>query len=131
MVISFTYIAIIIYACIIIGNLQKADVYKRQAVSGAARRDLLEKRISDELEHIIESRQIYRYTSGDSRITVADGNERYFVSIAAPILSEGDISGCVLFFSGEEEVSMGETEYKPVSYTHLFFPVIPSGLKWN
>lgn len=82
------------------------------AVSGAARRDLLEKRISDELEHIIESRQIYRYTSGDSRITVADGNERYFVSIAAPILSEGDISGCVLFFSGEEEVSMGETEYK-------------------
>ena len=82
------------------------------AVSGAARRDLLEKRISDELERIIESRQIYRYTSGDSRIAVADGNERYFVSIAAPILSEGDISGCVLFFSGEEEVPMGETEYK-------------------
>ena len=45
------------------------------AVSGAARRNLLEKRISDELERIVESRQIYRRAEGDSRIPVADGNE--------------------------------------------------------
>lgn len=82
------------------------------AVSGAARRNLLEKRISDELERIVESRQIYRRAEGDSRIPVVDGNEHCFVAMAAPILAEGDISGCVLFFTGEEDTPMGETEYK-------------------
>ena len=39
-------------------------------------------------------------------------NNRYFISCAAPILSEGDVLGSVVFAGNEEELSTGETEYK-------------------
>ena len=84
------------------------------ATSGAARRDLLEKRISDELENIIESRKLYRRGENDSKIYAVDGMDNYFVALASPILSEGDVSGCVLFLSNDDETVMGEAENKVV-----------------
>ncbi len=68
------------------------------AVSGASKRDFLEKRISPSLERIMESRGSVKYDGGEP-IHVLDGNERYYVSVAAPIISEGDILGCVAFVS--------------------------------
>lgn len=66
------------------------------AVSGAPKRDFLEKRVSPSLERIMESRGSVRYDGGEP-IYVLDGDERYHVSVAAPIISEGDILGCVIF----------------------------------
>ncbi|MCI6184204.1 MAG: stage V sporulation protein T [Clostridiales bacterium] len=66
------------------------------AVSGASKRDFLEKRVSPSLERIMESRGSVRYDGGEP-IYVLDGDERYHVSVAAPIISEGDILGCVIF----------------------------------
>ena len=68
------------------------------AVSGASKRDFLEKRVSPSLERIMESRGSVRYDGGEP-IHVLDGDERYHVSVAAPIISEGDILGCVIFVS--------------------------------
>lgn len=82
------------------------------AVTGAVRRELMDKRIGEDLEHIIESRQMYSHKDGQSRICVTDNCDHAFVSIAAPIISEGDISGCVLFVSSEGDNPMGDTEYK-------------------
>ncbi len=84
------------------------------ATSGIARRDLVEKRISDELEHILESRQLYRRGENDSKIPATDDNGNYFVELASPILSEGDVSGCVLFLSNNDETTMGDAENKLV-----------------
>lgn len=83
------------------------------AVSGGAKRDLIERRVSAELEELMESRRIYQRAS-DAKVCVADGNDKYFVTVAAPILSEGDISGCVLFFTDQQSVQTGDTEYKVV-----------------
>ena len=82
------------------------------AVSGAAKRELMDKRLSENLEHVMESRQMYQYKQGDTQIAVCDGQDRHFVGVAAPIIAEGDVSGCVLFVVGEGSPSLGDTEYK-------------------
>ena len=66
------------------------------AISGGAKRELMDKRISAGLEHIMEGRSSYRFNGG-SCIPVSDGEEKFCVSVAAPVVSEGDVMGCVLF----------------------------------
>ena len=82
------------------------------SVAGIPKRDLLEKRLTQELEHIMESRQIYRQRTGEHAIHITEDAEKYTALVAAPIISEGDVSGCVLFLSGEGSESAGETEFK-------------------
>ena len=66
------------------------------AISGGAKRELMDKRISAGLERIMEGRSSYRFNGG-SCIPVSDGEEKFCVSVAAPVVSEGDVMGCVLF----------------------------------
>ena len=66
------------------------------AISGGAKRELMDKRISAGLERIMEGRSSYRLNGG-SCIPVSDGEEKFCVSVAAPVVSEGDVMGCVLF----------------------------------
>ena len=82
------------------------------AAAGNARRDLIGKRISPQLEQIMEDRGIYRVAEQERRIRVTDSDNRYCASIAAPIISEGDALGLVLFVCGESDSPLGETEYK-------------------
>ena len=82
------------------------------AVSGTARRELMDKRISEELERIIESRQIYFCKDKECKLCISDDVQTQHISIAAPIISEGDVSGCVIFAVGDGEESMGDTEDK-------------------
>ncbi len=82
------------------------------AVAGAARRDLSDKRVSGQLESIMEGRQIYQYRAGDPPIPICEDSDKYFLSAAAPILSEGDVLGCVHFAGAEGQMTTGEVEYK-------------------
>ena len=82
------------------------------SVAGCARRELADKRISPELEGIMEGRQIYQYTGEGEPQPVCEESNKYFISIAAPILSEGDVLGCVLFVTTEAEKRTGEIEFK-------------------
>ncbi len=82
------------------------------AVSGVPRRELMEKSISPELERLMEGRQIYQYKEGESPIALCADGDRYFLSTAAPILSEGDVLGCVLFAGRPDDLSSGEVDYK-------------------
>ena len=82
------------------------------SVSGAPRRELGEKRISSELSEVMDARQIYTKQSGDKDLPVVEGSSVYSVSIAVPILSEGDVMGCVMFLDGEDTKPTGEVENK-------------------
>jgi len=84
------------------------------AVSGAPRKDLMEKRVSAELEQVMENRGPYRPERGVCMMPVAEGEEKHFVSAAAPILSEGDVLGCVLFLSAKNAPCGGDVENKLV-----------------
>lgn len=82
------------------------------AAAGAGRRELTDKQISAALEQIMEGRQIYQHKEGSSPVPVCEGNDAYLVSCAAPILSEGDVLGCVLFVGTEGNLQGSETQYK-------------------
>lgn len=84
------------------------------AVAGTARRELADKRISSELEQIMEGRQIYQFRAGDTPIPVCEDSDKYLISCAAPILSEGDVLGCVLFAGCDADMKSTETDYKLV-----------------
>lgn len=82
------------------------------AVAGAPKRELLDKRNTVDLEGIMEQRKIYRYIGGEHKIRPVEGAERYHIGVAAPILSEGDVMGCVLLLLEENDAAMGEAEQK-------------------
>ena len=82
------------------------------AAAGSARRDLIGKRISTELEQIMESRKIYQYTGEGQPLQVTEGIDSLLTTVAAPILAEGDLLGLVLFISSDPAAVTGETEYK-------------------
>ena len=88
------------------------------AVSGASKRELLEKRVSPALERIMESRSSIRY-EGAEPIHVLDGDERYYVSAVSPIISEGDILGCVMFVS-QNAAAGSDIEFKLVQTVASF-----------
>lgn len=82
------------------------------AVAGVPRRELMDKAISRELEQLMEGRQIYQYKAGETPIPLCEGEERFFLSTAAPILSEGDVLGCVVFAGQENDLEGTEVDYK-------------------
>ena len=67
------------------------------AVAGGGKRELLGKRISPQLEQIMEDRRIYQHTGDERRIFVTETGDKYCTAVAAPIISEGDVLGLVLF----------------------------------
>ena len=82
------------------------------ALSGAPRRELLDKRNSPDLEQLMEQRKPYRYTEGGPRLKVSEASDKYFLAVAAPILSEGDLMGCVLLISEEQDAPFTEGDQK-------------------
>ena len=82
------------------------------SVAGGGRRELTDKTVSPALGQIMEGRQIYQHTGEGPLLPVTDYTDQYVVTTAAPILSEGDVLGCVLFLSERDKVSVGESEYK-------------------
>jgi len=83
------------------------------AVSGAPRKELLDKQVSEQVERMMEGRQIFQRTDGEP-VTLCADTDKYFVLTAAPILSEGDVLGSVLLASGQPDTAVGEVEYKLV-----------------
>lgn len=84
------------------------------AVSGTPRREVGDHRISPELERLMEERQIYQRGERDPFLPVCEDTSKYTLEVAAPILAEGDVLGCVVFASTGGESATGDTEYKLV-----------------
>ena len=82
------------------------------ALAGAPKRELMDKPNSQELDRIMEQRKIYRYTQGDSLIRATEGSDRYHLGVAAPILSQGDLMGCVMLLMGDDRTPMQESDQK-------------------
>jgi AbrB family transcriptional regulator (stage V sporulation protein T) len=83
------------------------------AVSGSGKRELMDKPISRELEQVMEGRRIFKQERSGATVKVAEGIGKFNALIAAPILAEGDVLGCVVFIGGEDNAApCGEVEYK-------------------
>lgn len=78
------------------------------AAAGSAKKDILEKSVSPELEQMMEQRVICeRGTDSLGEIPLA-GRDGYSVVTAAPVITEGDVSGCVAFVSDKEDAVSSE-----------------------
>ena len=82
------------------------------ALSGAPKRELMDKPNSPELERLMEQRRNYRYTPGDTLIRASESSDKYHLGVAAPILSQGDLMGAVLLLLGEDRTPFQESDQK-------------------
>lgn len=86
------------------------------AVSGAAKKEFLEKSVSSDVERIIEEKNTLVVKAPEEKtITILadeNGEKRYSSQVVSPIISEGDPIGAVMFLSTDPNVRMGEVEAK-------------------
>lgn len=90
------------------------------AVAGGGKKELLDKPISQQLSDIMDNRAAYRHSSGGSSTPVSDLDDKYCLSVAAPVISEGDIMGCVMFVSPKGSAPCTEVEYKLAQTVAIF-----------
>ena len=82
------------------------------SVAGGGKRELTGKRISAELEQVMESRRIYQFSGEGQAVPVSESTDKLVATVAAPILAEGDLLGLVLFVSPAPGAVTGDAEYK-------------------
>ena len=75
------------------------------ACAGLSRKDYTDKSLSEELEQIIESRSLYVHRVGSDPVPVLAEGGTHYVRCAMPIISEGDIAGCVASVSENPETA--------------------------
>ena len=86
--------------------------------AGVSKKEFLDKRISEELEGIMEERQIF-VNDGSRELNPVEGVS-YGASIAAPIISSGDVLGAVVFLRNEgTKISAVETKLAQVAASFL------------
>ena len=94
------------------------------AVSGGSKKDFLEQDVSQELEKLMEDKEIY--TSKENSdiampITKNDTNEKKNKSqIVYPIISNGDTIGTVILMSKDSNTKMNEVEKKVAQSSATF-----------
>ena len=84
------------------------------AIHGAPKRDLMDKPNSQELEKLMEQRKNYRFQPGDAPIRATESSDKYHLGVAAPILSHGDLMGCVMLLMADDTTPLPEGEQKLV-----------------
>ena len=85
------------------------------AQAGGMKRELVDKPNSPELEQLMEDRKLYRYNPGSIKLKPTDHSERYHLGVAAPILSQGDILGCVMMLLEEGSEALSESDQRLAS----------------
>lgn len=87
------------------------------AASGAAKKDIIERLISSDMEEVMQQRRMFTSNKDDSLFLTKD--EHYPVAMATPIIAEGDVSGCVAFLEDASHKA-GEVESKLLQSAALF-----------
>ncbi len=80
------------------------------AVSGIPKKELMEKRVSREIENIMHERTPFQ-SKNDNKPAIVEGTDKYSAGVVVPIVSEGDIIGSVIFVLNEGE-NVSEVESK-------------------
>ena len=82
------------------------------AAAGGAKKDILEKSISADLEQMMEQRVTYERGVGETQEIEISERDVYNVIVAVPIITDGDVSGCVAFVSEDENAAAAEVTVK-------------------
>lgn len=82
------------------------------SVSGTSKKELNERRISKELEELMEDRSNYIRNQNDRKPFLPFLDSEVEACLAFPIIGSGDISGAVVFLNDEKRKYPTETEIK-------------------
>lgn len=85
------------------------------AVSGGSKKEYLEKDVSDELEQLMEDKEVYISRENSDKampITKNNNNESSNAQVVYPIISNGDTIGTVILLSKEANTKMNDVEKK-------------------
>ena len=86
------------------------------AVSGGSKKEYLEQSVSDELEQLMEDKEVYvsKDNSDIAMPIIKNGknNKKDNAQIVYPIISNGDTIGTVILLSKESNIKMNEVEKK-------------------
>lgn len=84
------------------------------AVTGGSKKEYMGKRISKELEEIIENKKNVTLEGKEKTFIVMQDQEQspYTAQVIAPIVFQGDAIGSVILLSQDSQVQMGDTEIK-------------------
>ena len=81
------------------------------AVSGVSKKEYLERRISDQLESLMEGRRTYCADRSAAALLPIEGSPRS-ATVAVPIISSGDITGCLIMLRSEGTVLPSDGDLK-------------------
>ncbi len=87
------------------------------AVAGVSKKEYMDRALSPELDNIMQGRSIYKSSEGGDAIYPTNDGKDNFIRCAMPIVSEGDVIGCVVTLSNAEkknDVNSMEIEAKLV-----------------
>ncbi|MCI8624735.1 MAG: stage V sporulation protein T [Lachnospiraceae bacterium] len=85
------------------------------AAAGTAKKDIIGKALSRELEEAMTERESIVASSSDRNylpLVEEEGENDYRYQVMEPIISEGDVIGCVMLLTKDDKVKMGEAEVK-------------------
>ena len=82
------------------------------ALHGAPKRELMDKPNSMELDKLMENRKNYRYVPGETMLRATESSEKYHLGVAAPILCQGDLMGCVMLLLDENSSPLAEADQR-------------------
>lgn len=83
------------------------------AVAGVSKKEYLERRVTQSLEDIMQSRKGFTATDHNTNVKPVEGIDRK-ASVVFPIISSGDVNGAVVMLSDEENFIPSDTETKLV-----------------
>ena len=82
------------------------------AAAGSMKKELTDKRISKELEDLMENRTGFSSASSHDETLYPADNIRYPACAAFPIVSNGDVTGCVCAMMNQNRDTPGASEIK-------------------
>lgn len=99
-------------------NCAVCDLDSVIAYSGSGKREIFERDISHECSDIISARKAF-VASGKEKVPITDDSKSPAICAATPIISEGDISGLIMFLETTSK-KLSETEEKLLSAAAIF-----------
>lgn len=90
------------------------------AVAGISKKELMERRVSSQLEEFMEGRKSYARSAAESRKLQPVEGIDYYALVQYPIIAAGDVCGSVMFIAPDQSMQAGDTETKLIQAAAAF-----------
>ena len=91
---------------------EDTDAYTNLSASWTDKSKWENGEVYPELDKLMESRRNYLYQPGQALLRATEGSDKYHLGVAAPILCQGDLMGCVMLLMGDDRTPLQESDQK-------------------